>query len=193
MKIEEQKHSLIDQLHWHKMNALTAVFDTVPSAHATVEQLADNGFPMERLSVLHIPQDQQSDFLGVSYDDERKRTIVWAENGALWGALTGLVLGASGLVFVPGIGTLMTLGPIIDTIAGATIGSGIMAGAAQLTRLGHGLHQAGIPKEKLEYFQDILMAGKTILILHYYSGDGSVDWQRLINWSNAQSVQLFSA
>ncbi len=191
MKIEEHKHSLIDKIHWQKMNALTAVFEDAQHAHAAVEQLADNGFPMERLSVLHIPQGQQSDFLGVSYDSERKRTIVWAENGALWGALMGLAVGASGLLFVPGVGTLLMLGPVIDTIAGATIGSGLMAGAAQVTRLSHALHQIGIPKEKLDYFRDILMVGKTVVILHY-NKDDPVDWQRLINWSDAQSVELFS-
>lgn len=191
MELNEHKHSFLDKLNWQKMNVLTAEFDDDLHAHTAVEQLVENGFPMEHLSVLHFPKHQQADFLGVSYENEHKRTIVWAENGALWGGLMGLAVGAAGLFFVPGIGTLLALGPVIDTIAGATIGSGLMAGAAQLTRVTHALQKIGIPEDKLEEFRDRLKSGKTILILHY-AMDDPVDWQRLIDWTDAKSTQLFA-
>jgi len=191
MDIAEHNPTLLDKLHWQEMYALTAVFKETNYAHAVVSELDKHHFPMDQISVITLPRGQSSDFLGVSYNNEHKRTVVWAENGALWGALIGLVIGTSGLLFVPGIGLLLTLGPVIDLIAGAALGSGIMAGAAQVTQLTHALHQVGIPKNKTDYFHDVLLAGKTILILHYAKED-KTDWQKLINWSGAESVQLFS-
>lgn len=191
MEIAEHKPSLFDKFHWQEMYALTAVFKDTNHAHAVVSELDKHHFPMDQVSVLHLPQGQSSDFLGVSFNNEHQRTVVWAENGALWGALIGLVIGTSGLLFVPGVGLLLTLGPVIDLIAGAALGSGIMAGAAQVTQLTHALHQIGIPKDKTDYFHDVLLAGKTILILHYAKED-QTDWRNLISWSGAESVQLFS-
>lgn len=191
MKIEEHKPSLTDKIQWHKMKALTAAFDDTHHAHAVVGQLIKDDFPMDQISVLHLPNRQGTDFLGVSYGNEPERTKIWAENGALWGALLGLAVGTSGLLFVPGIGLLLALGPVIDLIAGAAIGSGLMAGAAQATRLTSALHQIGIPKDETDNLHKALMAGKTLLILHY-SKDDPVDWHQATNWSSAESVQLFS-
>ncbi len=191
MKIEEHKPSLTDKLQWQKMNALAAVFDDIQHAHQVAGQLVEHNFPMGQISVLHLAKGQDSDFLGISYDNEKERTKIWAENGALWGALLGLAVGASGLLFVPGVGVLLALGPIIDSIAGAAIGSGLMAGAAQATRLTAALHQIGIPRAETEHLHKLLMAGKTLLILHY-SKDDQTDWRKVIDWSDAESVQIFA-
>ena len=191
MKIEENKSSLTDKFHWHKMKALTAVFNDAHHAHEVAGQLVEHDFPMDQISVLHLPSGQGNDFLGLSYDNDRKRTIVWSENGALWGALVGLAVGASGILFVPGVGLLLALGPVIDPIAGAVIGSALMAGSAQATRIASAFHKIGIPEDESDSLQKALMAGKTILILHY-SKDDQVDWQQAINWSSAESVQVFS-
>ena len=191
MKIEENKSSLADKIHWHKMKGLTAVFDDTHHAHALASQLVKHDFPMAQISVLHLPSEQGNDFLGVSYDNEQERTMIWSENGALWGALIGLAVGASGLLFVPGVGLLLALGPVIDPIAGAVIGSALMAGASRATRLTSALHQIGIPEDETDHLQKALMAGKTLLILHI-SKDDPVDWQQAINWSSAEAVQIFS-
>lgn len=190
MKIEEHTSSLIDKIHWHKMNALVAVFDDIHHAYEIVGQLVELNFPMDQVSLLHLPKGQDSDFLGVSYDNEKERTKIWAENGALWGTLIGLAVGASGLLFVPGIGILLALGPVIDPIAGAVIGSGLMAGAAQASRISAALHKVGIPGNESEHLQKALTAGKTILILHF-SKDDAVDWQEVIDWTGTDFMQVF--
>lgn len=192
MDILERKPTLAEKFTWHKMHALSAVFSDTEQAHAMAEQLLKQDFPMNQLSIIHLPDGQTTDFLGLSYNNEQKRTIVWAENGALWGAMMGFAVGTAGLLFVPGVGMLLALGPVIDLIAGAAIGSGIMAGAAQATRLSHALHQIGIPKDKTTYFHDVLLDGKTILILHY-GKDDYTDWQHEVDWSGAESVERFSA
>ena len=191
MEIEEHKAPLIEKIHWRKMKALTAVFDNPQHAHEVAQQLMDNNFPMGQISVLHLPNGQDHDFLGVSFEQEKKRTKIWSENGALWGAMLGLMVGAAGVLFVPGVGTLFLLGPVIDLVAGAAIGSGIMAGAAQATRLSTALQHMGIPTDEVEGLRKALLANKTLLILHYHKDD-QVNWRQLIDWSSAESVQVFS-
>ncbi|HEB56615.1 MAG TPA: hypothetical protein ENI98_09985 [Gammaproteobacteria bacterium] len=190
MKITEHDPSLMDLIHWHKMKILAAVFDDAHHAHELAGQLVEHDFPMDQISVLHRAAGQGDDFLGVAYESERERTKIWAENGALWGALAGLAVGASGLLFVPGVGLLLALGPVIDVIAGSAIGSGIMAGAAAVTRLTAALHRMGIPEDKTEELHRAIMAGKTLLILHYDKNDPT-DWQQIIDWSRAEAVQVF--
>lgn len=190
MKITEHKPSTSEMSHWQKMNALVAVFDDTRSAHEVAGQLVEHDFPMDQISVLHRPSGQTDDFLGVSYQNERERTKIWAENGGLWGALVGLAVGASGLIFVPSIGPLLVLGPVIDTIAGAALGAGVMAEAANVTRLTAALHRLGIPEEETAQLHQAIMDGKTMLILHYPQ-DEPKDWLRLINWDGAKSVQVF--
>ncbi len=190
MKITEHEVSTSEKIHWQKMKAIVAVFDDTHSAHEIAGQLVEHDFPMEQISVLHRPSGETDDFLGVSYGNERERTKIWAENGALWGALVGLVVGASGILFIPGVGPLLVLGPIIDTIAGATIGSGIMAEAANMTRISAALHRLGIPEEEAKQLHQEILDGKTVLILHCSQSDPK-DWQHIINWDGAKSVQAF--
>ncbi len=190
MKIAEHDPSLMDQIHWHKMKILAAVFADTHHAHEVAGQLVEHDFPMDQISVLHRPGGEGDDFLGISYRSEDERTKVWAKNGALWGALLGLAVGVSGLIFVPGVGPLLALGPVIDVIAGSAIGSGIMAGAALATRLTAALHRMGIPEDKTEALHQAIMDGKTLLLLHYDKNDPK-DWQQLIDWSKAESVEVF--
>lgn len=190
MKITEHRPSTSEKLHWQNMKALVAVFDDTHSAHDVAGQLVELDFPMDHISVLHRPRGQADDFLGVSYGNERERTKIWAENGALWGALVGLAVGVSGFLFVPGVGPLLVLGPVIDTIAGTAIGSGIMAEAADVTRVTAALHRLGIPEEETTQLHQAIMDGKTVLILHYPRND-SKNWQQLLNWGRAESVQVF--
>lgn len=190
MKIAEHDPALVDLVHWHKMKILTAIFDDTHHAHEVAGQLIEHNFPMDQISVLHRAGGQGDDFLGVAYGSEQERTKIWAENGALWGALVGLAVGVWGLLFVPGVGLLLALGPVIDVIAGSAIGSGIMAGAAAITRLTAALHRMGIPEDKTEELHQAIMDGKTLLILHYDKNDPT-DWQQIIDWSRAESVQVF--
>lgn len=190
-KLRNARQPLIEKIQLAKDESIDCRFDNPHHAHDVAKQLMDNNFPMSQISILHLPNGQDHDFLGVSFEHEKKRTKIWTENGALWGALVGLLVGASGLLFVPGVGALLALGPVIDLIAGAAIGSGIMAGAAQATSLNTALHHMGIAKDETENLRTALLAGKTLLILHYSKND-QVNWQQLINWASAESVQVSS-
>ncbi len=172
------------------MTILAAVFDDPRLAREAAERLIEQDFPMDQISILQRAGGHGDDFLGISYKDEKERFRFWGEQGALWGALAGLVAGAAGLFVVPGIGPLLVLGPFVDTVAGAVAGGGVGAGAALATRLTNAMRRMGIPDEDLEYLHQAIMEGKTLLLLQYGQRDAT-DWRHAIGWQGAESVRVF--
>jgi len=172
----------------HESNRLVAaVFGDARHAQEVVEQLIAQDFPMDQVSLLHRAGGHGDDFLGLAYDSEGERIRVWGQQGAFWGALGGLIAGVSGLLLVPGVGPLLVAGPIIDMLAGAATGAGLMAGAATLTRVSIALHRMGIPESKLEELHQAIMDGKTLLILHCGDDDPQT-WHRKLRWEGADPV-----
>ncbi len=53
------------------------------------------------------------------------------------------------------------------------------------------LHKIGIPEDETDRLHKALLDGKTVLILHY-SKDDRTNWQQIIDWSSAESVQVFT-
>ena len=112
-----------------------AVFDNPDNAHAVVEEMIKHDFPMDQVSILHKAGGQGDDVLGIAYTDEKERFKVWGAEGALWGSLGGLLAGAAGLFLLPGIGPVFIAGPLINVLAGGTIGAGLMTTGAAATHL----------------------------------------------------------
>ncbi len=172
------------------MTILAAVFDDPRRAQEVAGQLIEHDFPMDQISILRRAGGQGDDFLGISYESERERLKFWGEQGALWGALAGLLAGAMGLFVVPGIGPLLVLGPFVNTIAGAMAGTGMATGAALVTGLTAALRRMGIPEADLEYLHQSIMEGKTLLLLQYGKRD-TTDWRHIVQWTGAESVRVF--
>lgn len=171
---------------------IAAIFDRSDAAHPVVEQLIEQDFPMDRISILHRAGGEGDDFLGIAYGDEKERVQVWAEQGALWGSLAGLLAGMSGLFFVPGVGLLLLAGPVVNAITGAAIGAGVMAGSALATRLSIALHRLGIPEDRLEHLHRAIMDGKTVMLVHI-ERPGAEQLERRLRWQGAEEVMLLAA
>lgn len=168
-------------------NFVGATFSKPDDAHVLVEELIEQDFPMDQVSVLHKAGGEGDDFLGIAYTNEKERFRVWGVQGALWGSLGGLLAGAAGLLVLPGIGPVLIAGPLIDAIAGAAIGAGLMSAGAAVTHLTIGLRRAGIPEDKLATLHQAVMDGKTVVLLHC-GDDGPEAWRRRMAWSGADSV-----
>ncbi len=170
---------------------IAAIYSDHDKAVKLVESLSDQDFPMDQVSLLHKAGGVGDDPFGVIYKNDDSRMKVWGEQGAIWGALGGLLAGASGLVFVPGIGPLLAAGPIIEAIAGAALGAGVgaslMLGGAALTDLAKGLHASGVPEEKLAQLHQAVEDGKTLVLLHVGDGD-TAEWKDQFDWSGADEV-----
>jgi hypothetical protein len=164
-----------------------AVFDKSEDALAQVEQMIQHDFPMDQVSILQKAGGLGDDVLGIAYTSEKERFKVWGAQGALWGSLGGLVLGAAGLFLLPGIGPVLIVGPLIDALAGAAVGAGLMTAGAAATHLTIALQRLGIPEYKLNQLHQAVMEGKTVLLLHC-SDDSPEAWRQRLSWAGAAPV-----
>jgi hypothetical protein len=147
-------------------NFVGAIFANSDNAHAVVADMIRHDFPMDQVSILHKAGGEGDDFLGIAYSNEKERFRVWGARGALWGALGGLLAGAAGLLVLPGIGPVLVAGPLLDAIAGAAVGAGLMTAGAAVTHLTIALRRLGIPEDRLDILHQAIMDGKTVLLLH---------------------------
>ena len=164
-----------------------AVFASDEDAHKLVEEMIRNDFPMDQISLLHKAGGEGDDFLGIAYSNEKERFKVWGAKGALWGSLGGLLAGTAGLLFVPGIGLVLGAGPLIEAIAGAAIGAGLMAAGAAATHLTIALRRMGLPEDKLQALHEAIMNGKTVVLIHCGHDDPET-WRRRLAWKGADPV-----
>lgn len=171
----------------HANHYIGAVFASTDKAYAVVEDLSKRDFPMDQVSVLYKAGGMGDDFLGIAYTNEKSRFKVWGAGGALWGSLCGLLAGAAGMLLLPGIGPVLIAGPLLDAIAGAAVGAGIMTTGAALTHLSMALRRMDIPDDKLELLHQAVMDGKTVMLLHCGKDDPEV-WRRRLAWTGADPV-----
>ncbi|MDD5248906.1 MAG: hypothetical protein PHY45_07970 [Rhodocyclaceae bacterium] len=164
-----------------------AVFAKLDDAHALVEEISKQDFPMDQVSVVRKAGGEGDDFLGIAYSDEKERFKVWGAQGALWGALGGLLAGAAGLLMLPGIGAVLIAGPLIDAIAGAAVGAGLMATGAAASHLTTGLRRIGIPEDRLAMLHQAVMDGNAVVLIHCGEADPEV-WRRRLAWRGADAV-----
>ena len=148
---------------------LIGIYSSEQQAQHVVDALIESEYPFDRISVLGRIQHSGDDVLGVVYPAVGERVRVWASHGALWGGLLGALSGVTGLFLVPGVGTLMVIGPLVETLmataTGAALGGGTLAGAAALSQISVALHREGIPEESLEELHDAVEAGNILVIL----------------------------
>ncbi len=153
-----------------RLHLAIGVFRESNKATALVEKLIADDFPPDRISLLHRSGGSGDDMLGISYASDNERIKVWGEHGAFWGAIWGLLAGATGMFVLPGVGALLAAGPIVEAIAGAVAGGVLtgsaMAGAAALTGLASALHRMGIPSDALHGIENAVGEGAYVVLLH---------------------------
>lgn len=153
----------------HKRRLIVAVLRDQQRAQQVVEELIEQDFPMDSLSVLGRASSSGDDLLGISYDSVGEKMKSWGAMGAFWGGLWGLLSGAAGMFLVPGLGPIVAAGPIVEAIAGAISGAalagGTMAGAAALSEVAVAIHQQGVPEEKLHHLHEAIKQGHYVVIL----------------------------
>ena len=174
-------------MNMHTENFVGAVFDNPDGARIAVEEMIKHDFPMDQVSILHKAGGQGDDFLGIAYSNEKERFKVWGTQGALWGGLGGLLAGAAGLFLLPGIGSVLIAGPLIDAIVGAAVGAGMMTTGAVATHLTIALRRLGIPEDKLEILHQAVIDGKTLVLINCGNGD-PVFWRQRLDWAGANPV-----
>lgn len=137
--------------------AVVATYLTHADAEAAVRLLAADGFPINQISIIGRHFETRQDIQG--FYRPADAALDGAGQGAWYGGLFGLLLGAMGFFVMPAVGALLVLGPLSGMIAGAIGGAGVGA-------LINGLVASGVPRDQALKYQERLQAGEFLVIVH---------------------------
>jgi hypothetical protein len=149
--------TLLDPRPVELTQACVASYRTHTEAEAAVRLLAQGGIALDQISIIGRNYETQEDIQG--FYRPADAALYGAKQGAWFGGIFGLLLGAMGFFIMPIVGAVMVLGPLSGLIAGAIGGAG--AGA-----LINGLVASGIPKDQALKYQERLQAGEFLVVVH---------------------------
>ncbi len=137
--------------------AVVASYRSHGDAEAAVRRLAAEGVPVGTISIIGRNFETHEDIQG--FYRPADAMLDGAGEGAWFGGLFGLMLGAMGFFIMPIVGGLMVLGPLAGMIAGAIGGAGVGA-------LISGLVTMGVPRDQALKYQERLQAGEFLVVVH---------------------------
>lgn len=140
-------------------HSIVAAYETHTAAEDAVKALQQSGLDMKRLSIVGRDFHTEENALGFYTSGDRMK--FWGSRGALWGSLWGVLFG-SAFFFLPAIGPLIVMGPLVGWIAGALEGAAV-GGAAGV--LGAALLGIGIPKDSVVKYELEVKAGRYLVIV----------------------------
>lgn len=135
---------------------IVALYDDFVEAQRTVQDLVDNGFQRNNISlVASDAEGEYADYLAQTDVDEDVSAAEGAGFGAIVGGLTGLLVSLTALA-IPGIGPVLVAGPIAATLIGAGVGAvtGGIVGA---------LVDLGVPEDEAGYYAEGVRRGGTLV------------------------------
>lgn len=136
--------------------AVVGVYGSMKDAEAAVRTLLEQGVPAEQVSIMGQDLHSETQVHGFVTTGDVAKT--GAKSGAWVGGLFGVLSGAA-LLFVPGVGALVVLGPLA---AGALAAAeGAAAGGGLGAVLGHFIAKKHVPK-----YSGHLEAGNYLVLRH---------------------------
>src|ERR1700685_3811791 len=97
-------------------SSVVAIFHSHERAEDAIRELQKDGFDMKKLSI--VGKDYHTEENVVGYYTTGERMKYWGKLGAFWGGFWGLLFG-SAFFWVPGIGPLVVVGPLVTAIVAA--------------------------------------------------------------------------
>lgn len=137
--------------------AVVASYRTHVEAENAVRHLSTGGIPIDPISIIGRSFETHEDVQG--FYRPADAALEGAEQGAWFGGLFGLMLGAMGFFVMPAMGAFMVMGPLSGMIAGAIGGAGVGA-------LINGLVASGVPRDQALKYQERLQAGEFLVVVH---------------------------
>lgn len=139
-------------------HSAVAIYDTHTNAEAGIKALQQAGFDMKKLSI--VGKDFQSEEHALGFYTSGDRMKFWGGRGAFWGSIWGMLFGGA-FFFIPVLGPIVAMGPLVAWIVGALEGAAV-GGAAGV--LGAALAGAGIPKDSVIKYEGDVKAGKFLVL-----------------------------
>lgn len=147
-----------------------ALYDDFAAANAAVRDLTDSGFPRNDISIMASDATgEYSRYMNTTNaegtnapSDAASGVGVGAGIGAVIGGLGGLLIGLGALT-IPGIGPVITAGPLAAALTGlAGAGAGAVAGGVTGGILG-ALVDMGVPNDAAQYYAEGIRRGGTLV------------------------------
>ena len=139
-------------------SSVVAIYDSHDTAESAVRVLPQAGIDMTRLSI--VGKNFHSEEHATGFYTAGDRMKFWGGRGAVWGGLWGMLFGGA-FFFIPAIGPIIAMGPLVGFIAGALEGA-VVGGAAGV--FGAALASAGIPEQSVIKYETELKAGKFMVL-----------------------------
>jgi len=136
--------------------AVIAVFPDLAAVEEAVVELARSGFPVDRISI--VGKDMESQIRISGFVTTGDVAGPGAAAGAWVGGLFGVLSGAA-VLFLPGVGPLVVLGPLAAAAVGAA--EGALLGGAVGALLGHFVARKHLPK-----YEELVRTGNYLLVVH---------------------------
>lgn len=132
---------------------LVALYDDVRTAQQVVDELIDQGFKRDNISL--IARDVDEEYASYVDGDDHNEAAEGAGIGAVIGGIGGLLVGLGALA-IPGIGPVVAAGPIVAALTGAGVGAvaGGILGA---------LVDMGLPEEEAHHYAEGVRRGGTLV------------------------------
>jgi hypothetical protein len=141
---------------------IVALYDDFDVARDVVEDLVEDGFSRDKLSlVANDASGEYSKYVSTS-DAEYVTEDVSAGEGAGFGAVVGTLVGL-GAMAIPGIGPVIAAGPLVSALVGATVGATAGAITGGLVA---GLVDMGVPDYEAPYYAEGVRRGGTLVVAH---------------------------
>jgi len=161
--------------------AMVAIYTTHTEAEGAVKELQRAGFDMKKLSI--VGKDYHSEEHVIGYYSTGDRMKYWGKQGAFWGGIWGLLLGAA-FFAIPGVGPVLVAGPLVMWIVGALEGAIVVGG---LSAVGAGLYSIGIPKDSVLKYETAIK-GDQFLVLAHGTADEVTRAQEIIRTTHPSEV-----
>jgi hypothetical protein len=132
-------------------------FDTLTEAQAVVQDLMNNGFPREHISLVMNEAGGESALAHATATDAKRTggALAGAGTGAVLGGVAGLLVGL-GTLAIPGIGPVVAAGPLAAALGGAGMGTAAGGLIGALTAL-------GVPEEEVQDYAEGLRRGHVLV------------------------------
>lgn len=139
-----------------------AIYANHADAEVAVRRLVAAGLPIKELSIIGRHFETHEEITG--FYRPADAALTGAGQGAWFGGLFGLMMGAFGFFILPVVGGIMAIGPLAGFIAGAIGGAGIGA-------LVDGLIAMGVPRDQALKYQERIQAGEFLVVVQGSAGE----------------------
>ncbi len=141
-------------------NSCVALYNTHDLAEEAVRALQKAAFDIKKVSIIGKGYHREEHPIGFYNTGDRVK--FWGAQGAFWGGVWGLLVGAA-LFWIPGLGLVVMAGPLVAALVGALEGAIAVAG---LSALGAALYSIGIPKNSIIRYETALKSDHYLIIVH---------------------------